>query len=146
MPTATIQKDEQFVAFHLAGETYAIPILFVQEIIRAREITRIPRSLPHVRGVVNLRGNIVPVIDLRMRLGLPTTEETTESRIVVVEIGSGTVGMIVDQVSQVVRIDTASIEPPSALLADHETDYVQAVGRLDDELVVILDVSRTLQV
>src|SRR5438552_3865976 len=115
MATATLQQEEQFVAFRLAGETYGIPITLVHEIIRTCEITRIPRSLPHVRGVVNLRGSVVPVIDLRMRLNLPPSEEAPESRIIVVEVESGVVGMIVDGVSQVIRIPSDQIEQPAEL-------------------------------
>jgi purine-binding chemotaxis protein CheW len=132
------------VAFRLAGETYGIPILAVHEIIRSCEITRIPHALPHVRGVVNLRGNIVPVVDLRARLGLPQCGETRESRIIVVELASGNVGVTVDSVSQVIRIPTDQIERPSELIAGTETDYIRGVGRLGDNLIVVLDVRQTL--
>src|SRR5438874_11311591 len=101
MPVATASKEDQYVAFCLAGETYGILIRLVHEIIRACDITRIPRSLPYVRGVVNLRGKIVPVIDLRMRLGLPAIVENEGSRIMIVEGPSGEVGLIVDNVTQV---------------------------------------------
>src|SRR6266540_731998 len=139
-----VRQDEQFVAFRLAGETYGVPIMQVHEIIRSCEITRIPRSLPHVRGVVNLRGNVVPVIDLRMRLGLPPIDLAPEARIIVVEIGSGTVGIMVDAVSQVIRIPVEQIEQPSSMIASADTDLIKGVGRLDDELVIILDVVRAL--
>jgi purine-binding chemotaxis protein CheW len=145
MATATLSQEEQFVAFRLASETYGIPIMLVHEIIRWCEITRIPRTLPHMRGVVNLRGNVVPVMDLRMRLGLPPAPETLESRIVVVETGSGVVGMIVDSVHQVIRIPTDRIEPPSELIADVESDLVTGVGKLEDDLVILLDIGKTLQ-
>ncbi len=144
--TATLEQEEQLVAFHLAGETYGIPIMLVHEIIRPCEITRIPRSPEYVRGVVNLRGKIVPVIDLRRRLSLPTAEETGSTRIVVVEIEQGVVGMIVDGVSQVIRLPAAQIETPSELVADVEADLILGVGKLADELVILLDIPRTLQV
>ena len=145
MATATLSREEQFVAFRLADETYGIPIMLVHEIIRWCEVTRIPRSMPHIRGVVNLRGNVVPVMDLRMRLGLPPAPETPETRIVVVEIGSGVVGMIVDSVNQVIRIPTDSIEPPAELIADVDEDLITGVGKLEDELVILLDIGKTLQ-
>lgn len=145
MAVANLQQEEQFVAFRLAGETYGIPIMLVHEIIRSCEITRIPRSQPHVRGVVNLRGNVVPVIDLRLRLGLPASTEGPESRIVVVEVDTAVIGMIVDGVSQVIRIPTDNIESPSELIADVETDLVTGVGKLDDDLVILLDIQRTLR-
>jgi purine-binding chemotaxis protein CheW len=142
--SATLEQEEQLVAFRLAGETYGIPIMLVHEIIRPCEITRIPRSPEYVRGVVNLRGKIVPVIDLRRRLALPTAEETGSTRIVVVEIEQGIVGMIVDGVSQVIRLPAAQIEPPSDLVADVETELVLGVGKLGDDLVILLDIPKTL--
>jgi purine-binding chemotaxis protein CheW len=140
----TVEQEEQLVAFRLAGETYGIPIMLVHEIIRPCEITRIPRSPEYVRGVVNLRGKIVPVIDLRRRLALPIVEETGSTRIIVVEIEQGIVGMIVDGVSQVIRLPAAQIEPPSDLVADVETELVLGVGKLGDELVILLDIPKTL--
>ena len=142
--TATLEQEEQLVAFRLAGETYGIPIMLVHEIIRPCEITRIPRSPEYVRGVVNLRGKIVPVIDLRRRLALPDAVETGSTRIVVVEVEQGIVGMIVDGVSQVIRLPAAQIEPPSDLVADVETELVIGVGKLGDDLVILLDIPKTL--
>jgi purine-binding chemotaxis protein CheW len=144
--TATLEQEEQLVAFRLAGETYGIPIMLVHEIIRPCEITCIPRSPEYVRGVVNLRGKIVPVIDLRRRLALAPAEESSSTRIVVVEIEQGIVGMIVDGVSQVIRLPAASIEPPSTLVADVEADLVIGVGKLNDELIILLDIPKTLKI
>ncbi len=143
---ATLEQEEQMVAFRLAGETYGIPIMLVHEIIRPCQITQIPRSPEYVRGVVNLRGKIVPVIDLRRRLALPPADETGSTRIVIVEIEQGIVGMIVDGVSQVIRLPAAHIEPPSDLVADVDTDLVLGVGKLDDNLVILLDIPKTLNI
>jgi purine-binding chemotaxis protein CheW len=140
-----VRQEEQLVAFRLAGETYGIPIMQVHEIIRNCEITRVPRSLPHVRGVVNLRGNVVPVIDLRIRLGLPPIEPGPEGRIIVVDIGTGIAGLIVDAVSQVIRIPAEQIEQPCSMIRNSDADLTLGVGRLEDELVIILDVARALQ-
>jgi purine-binding chemotaxis protein CheW len=145
MSMAVLEKEEQLVAFQLAGETYGIPIALVQEIIRFCEITQIPRTSPAVRGVVNLRGKIVPVIDLRMRFGLPTIEESSSTRIVVVESEPHVVGLIVDAVTQVLRLSAAQIEPPSELVADIQADFIHAVGKMESGLVILLNVSKILQ-
>ncbi len=142
--TISMEQEEQFVVFRLAGEIYGIPITLVHEIIRYREITRIPRSAEYVRGVLNLRGQIVPVIDLRKRLGLPSAEETNSSRIVVTEVEENIVGMIVDAVTEVLRLPFSRIEPPSDLIVDVEYDLIKGVGKKDDQLVILLDVSKTV--
>jgi len=139
-----LEQEEQLVAFRLAGETYGIPITLVHEIIRPCEITRIPRTDEYVRGVVNLRGKIVPVIDLRTRLMLPCTAETGSTRIVVVEVEQGVVGMIVDAVSEVLRLPVSQIEPPSELVADVEADLIRGVGKREDGLVILLDIEKAL--
>jgi purine-binding chemotaxis protein CheW len=141
---ATLDLEEPLVAFRLAGETYGIPIMSVREIVRPCEITRIPQSAGYVRGVMNLRGKIVPVIDLRCRLALPAAEDTGSTRIVFVEAEQGLVGMLVDGVSQVIRLPAAQIEPPSNLPADIEADLVLGAGRLGDDIMFLLDLPKTL--
>ena len=142
--TTVIAQEEQLVAFRIADETYGVPIMMVHEIIRPSEITRIPRSLDFVRGVVNIRGKIVPVIDLRKRLGLSPAPDTTATRIIVVEMENGVIGMIVDSVSQVIHIDGKDIEPPSELIADMGSDLVRGVGKRDNGIVILLDIPKTL--
>lgn len=145
MPPAAPCREEQFVTFHLAGETYGIPILSVQEIIRVCEITRVPRSAAYIRGVVNLRGSIVPVIDLRQRLGFAHAPESSESRIIVVDGNPGVVGMIVDGVSQVLRIGADRIQTASEWMSRLDADLVSGVGTLNDELIILLDIDHVLQ-
>jgi len=145
MIDALPQQEEQLVTFRLADETYGIPIVFIQEIIRFREITRIPRTTDYIRGVVNLRGKIVPVIDLRRRLGLPPAEETSAARIIVVQVEKNVVGLIVDAVTEVLRLPAAQIEPPSDLVADIEADFVRGVGKQDQQLVILLDAGKVTQ-
>ncbi len=142
--TMSMEQEKQFVVFRLAGENYGIPITLVHEIIRYREITRIPRTSEYVKGVLNLRGQIVPVIDLRKRLGLPNAEETNSSRIVVTEVEENVVGMIVDAVTEVLSLPSSLIEPPSDLIADVEYDLIKGVGKKDDQLVILLDVPKTV--
>ena len=141
---AVIEVEEQFVAFRLADEIYGIPIMLVHEIIRSCDITQIPRTADYVRGVVNLRGKIVPVIDLRKRLGLPDVEQTNSTRIVVVEVDENVVGMIVDAVTEVFRIPESQIEPPVELVADVENDLIRGVGKKEDQLIILLDIPRTI--
>lgn len=143
---AAVDQEEQLVAFRLAGETYGIPISVVQEIIRPTDITQVPRTNEYVRGVINLRGKVVPVIDLRLRLGLPATEETRSTRIVVVGVEQGVVGMIVDAVSEVLRLSASQIEPPSDLVTNVEAALVRGVGKVDENLVVLLDIHKALRI
>ena len=138
------EKQEQFVVFRLAGECYGIPILLVQEIIRSCEITKVPRTVAHVRGVVNLRGKIVPVIDLRCRLGIPAVDETPASRIIVVELETSVVGLIVDSVSEVKTLLSDQIEEPSELVSKLDSEIIRGVGKLKDILIIILDIAKVI--
>ncbi|HHY60068.1 MAG TPA: chemotaxis protein CheW [Clostridia bacterium] len=137
--------EEQLVVFQLGNETYGIEISVVHEIIRMQSITKVPRTPEFVEGVINLRGRIIPVIDLHKRFGLPVEEETTHSRIIVVEVKGVTVGMIVDSVSEVLRLPTANIAPPPpAIVGGIETEYLRGVGKWQDKLIILLDLDRVL--
>jgi purine-binding chemotaxis protein CheW len=138
-------QELQLVAFRLGNETYAVDIQQVQEIIRMQRITAVPGAPFFVEGVINLRGRIIPVIDLRKRLGLPPGEETDEVRIVVVEVPPHKVGMIVDAVEEVLRLSTENIEAPSSLVASVDEQYLKGVGKTEDRLVVLLDLKEVLK-
>lgn len=141
----TLSGDErQLVVFQLGAEFYGVDIARVHEIIRLQTITRVPRAPAFVEGVINLRGKVIPVVDLRRRFGLESSEHTRASRIVVVEIGDNVVGVIVDGVSEVLRVTGASIEPPSPVVAGIESEYIYGIARLDDRLVILLDLDRVL--
>src|SRR5437763_16976232 len=103
--------EQQLVVFELGAELYGVEIARVHEIIRLQAVTRVPRSPAFVEGVINLRGKVIPVVDLRRRFGLPSAEHTRSSRIVVVEIGDQVVGIVVDGVSEVLRVNSATVEP-----------------------------------
>ena len=108
------------------------------------ELTRVPRSPDFVEGVINLRGRVIPVLDLRKRFGLPDAEDTSATRIIVVEVEGVTVGLKVDGVSEVLRINADTVEPPPALVTNIESDYIKGVGKLDNRLLILLDVSKIL--
>ena len=136
------QDDYQLVTFLLCDEVYGIEILAVQEIIRMQSITVVPQTIPYVCGIINLRGKVIPVIDLRVRFNLPSTEPTNDTRIIVFEVNHCVMGMIVDGVSQVIRIKSNLIEPPSPLVANSDSTYIKGVGKLDKTLLTLLDLTK----
>ncbi|HEX3000203.1 MAG TPA: chemotaxis protein CheW [Armatimonadota bacterium] len=138
------KPDEQLVALQIAGETYGIDISCIHSIIRMQEITRVPQAPHFVEGVTNLRGSVIPVVDLRKRFDLPVTEPTKSTRIVVVDMEEKTVGMIVDGVSEVMRIPGAAIDPPSPIVAGISSEYIRGVGKSEDRLVILLDLPAVL--
>ena len=132
----------QLVTFEVANEEFAVDILSVQEINRMMELTRVPQSPPEVEGVINLRGRIIPVIDLRRRFGLEEKQADEHSRIVVVEITGRVIGFIVDRVHEVLRIDSSVVEAPPSMITTVKSDYIAGVGKLDDRLLIMLDLGR----
>lgn len=144
----TNQKDNQellqLVSFHIGNEEFGIDILKVQEIIRMLNITEVPNSPEFVEGVINLRGRVIPVIDLRIKLGLKKIEYSNTTRVIVVEINMVTVGFIVDAVNEVLRIPRNITEPPPSLVAGIDSDFITAVGKLEDRLLILLDLERIL--
>jgi len=136
--------SEQLVVMEIAGESYGVDIGAVNTIIRMQEVTRIPRTPAFVEGVINLRGSIVPVIDLRKRFGLAVAEISKASRIVVVEASGQMIGMIVDAVVETLRLSSSAIEPPSPVVVSVDAQYVRGVGKKDDRLVILLELDRVL--
>ena len=136
--------EEQLVVFTLANETYGVDISTVNEIIRMQEITEVPRTPDFVEGVINLRGRIVPVIDLRKRFNLETSEETQSSRIIVVELNDITVGMIVDSVSEVLRLPKENTEPTPPMVSGVDSAYLKGVGKWGEQLIILLDINKVL--
>jgi purine-binding chemotaxis protein CheW len=142
---AGVTSDEQqLVVFELASESYGVDIGAVNTIIRMQEITEIPRSPEYVEGVINLRGSIIPVIDLRKRFGLPVGEETKASRIVVVEARGQMIGMVVDAVAETLRLPQDAIEPPSPIVTSVDAEYVKGIGKLENRLVILLYMDKVL--
>ncbi len=132
----------QLVSFNIGDEEFAVDILRVQEIIRIVEITKVPKSPPFVEGVINLRGKVIPIIDLRKRFNLEERKTTKETRIIVVDIDGKVIGLIVDSVSEVLRLPSDTIEPPPPIVAGIESEYIKGVGKLDDRLLILLDLNK----
>ena len=141
---SAVAAEEQVVVLELASESYGVEIGRVQEIIRMQPITRVPNGPAFFEGVTNLRGRVIPVLDLRKRFGLETTSPTRRSRIVVAELGDYTVGLVVDGVSEVLRVPSEAVEPPSALVTTADSAYLRGVAKIDERLVLLLELARIL--
>ncbi|HEY3666944.1 MAG TPA: chemotaxis protein CheW [Polyangiaceae bacterium] len=140
----------KYMTFKLAKEEYGIEILKVRELIGLLEITRVPRTKPYIRGLINLRGKVIPVVDLRAKFGMPPTDATSQTVIIVVQIAAGgaslTMGVLVDEVLEVRAIAEADIEAPPALPQDIDTSFILGVGKVDKHIVFLLDIDRVLTV
>ena len=135
----------QLVVFQLGGEEFGVDIMQVQEIIRIPETTRIPRSPDYIKGVINLRGRIIVVINLDQRFGMDSKEIDDNSRIIVAEVGETVMGMVVDSVSEVMRLPASNLEPaPDILTSRVSSDYIRGVGKLEDRLLILLDLEKVL--
>lgn len=145
-PSQKKQDDEllQLVTFSIGEEEFGVNILKVQEINRTMEITKVPRAPVFVEGVINLRGKVIPIIDLRRRFGLMPKPEDKDTRIIVIELSGIIVGFVVDAVSEVLRIPAGTVEPPPPVVAGVESDYISGVGKLKDRLLIMLDLDKIL--
>ena len=145
-PSQKKQDDEllQLVTFSIGEEEFGVNILKVQEIIRTMEITKVPRAPEFVEGVINLRGKVIPIIDLRRRFGLAPKAHDKNTRIIVIEINNIIVGFVVDAVSEVLRIPASTVEPPPPVVAGVDSDYISGVGKLQDRLLIMLDLDKLL--
>jgi purine-binding chemotaxis protein CheW len=139
-----MEKDIQVVGFRIGAETYGVRIAAVREIVRVPEITAIPSAPDLIEGVINLRGKIIPVMDLRKRFGQVYTHADKKNRILVVEIDGKLLGLIVNAASEVLKIPPADIEPPSSVFAEGESGYVTGVGKLKNRLIILLDIAKLL--
>jgi Chemotaxis signal transduction protein len=134
----------QLVSFTIGEEEFGVDILKVQEIIRMVNITQVPNSPSYVDGVINLRGKVIPIIDLRARIGITRREHNNSTRIIVVDLDGRTVGFIVDSVSEVLRIPRNITEPPPALTTGIDSAYITSVAKLEDRLIILLDLEKVL--
>jgi purine-binding chemotaxis protein CheW len=132
----------QLVTFTLDNEEFGVDILKVQEINKMIDITRIPNAPPFVEGVINLRGKIIPIVDLRKRLGFEAKVSDKSTRIIVVELDGIVLGFVVDSVSEVLRISESTVEPPPPLVAGIDSEYIQGVGKLENRLLILLELKK----
>ncbi|PJA97608.1 MAG: chemotaxis protein CheW [Ignavibacteriales bacterium CG_4_9_14_3_um_filter_34_10] len=149
METAIVNKNEndeilQLVSFKIGSEEFGVDILKVQEINRMLQITKVPNTPDFIEGVINLRGRVIPVIDLRVKLNMTKKEHDKQTRIIVVELEDKTVGFLVDEVSEVLRIPKSITEAPPELVANVNSEYITAVGKLEDRLIILLDLEKAL--
>jgi len=133
----------QLVSFNIGNEEYAVDILKVQEINRMVEITSIPNAPYYVEGVINLRGKVIPVVNLRKKFGFGSKEMDAHSRIIVVDVGK-TIGLVVDSVSEVLRLSSDTVEPSPLMTAENGSEYIKGVGKLSDRLLILLDIEKLL--
>ena len=134
----------QLVSFVLDDVEYGVDILSVHEILRMPAMTRLPNTPDYIKGVINLRGNVIPVVDARMRFGFPVAEPTDLTRIIVIEADEKEVGLLVDNVYQVVRISQSDVDPPSSLIDGISEEFISGIGRLNDRLIILLNMANLL--
>ncbi|MGE5371336.1 MAG: chemotaxis protein CheW [Solirubrobacterales bacterium] len=139
-------QEVQIVAFKLGSEEYGVDILAVQEIIKVLEIARVPKSNPNIEGVINLRGNVIPVFNLHRRFGIAPAGREEDARIIVFQFDEVKTGIIVDGVTEVLRIYHADIEDARTVYHSMDGDFIQGVGKVDGRLLILLDLEKLLGV
>lgn len=145
---ATIAKPGKYLSFALAGEEYGLEILKVQEINGIIDVTNVPRTPEYVRGVINLRGRVIPVIDLRLKFEMDMVEDTEKTCIIVVQLERAdtkiTMGLIVDEVSEVLNIEEEQIAPPPSFGAGVDAEFIIGMGKMKDQVVILLDIDQVM--
>ena len=133
------EEIRQFISFSVGEEEYGLELLRVKEVIRVREITWLPKAPSFVKGIINLRGDVIPIIDLRDKFGLNPREDTAQTRVIVVELEGRLTGLVVDSASQVVRIPGDQVDPPPAVPGSFSQELITGVGKLEDSLIILLN-------
>lgn len=139
-----VDTEVQMVVFKLEDEEFAVNIQQVREVLKMSRVTPLPRSAHFIEGVINLRGEVIPVVDLRKRFDLKDREKTENTRIIIVEIQESKVGLIVDSVTEVLRFSSSAIQLPPARIAGTRTDFIKGVGKVADRLLIILNLEKIL--
>lgn len=143
MAVSSITETRQYLTFQLDEEVFGIEVSHVREILEFKAVTRVPRTPDYMRGVINLRGSVLPVLDMRLKLGLPPTERTIETCIVVMEANLGeeimVVGAMVDSVDEVFELEPGQIEPPPRVSSQLDTDFIKGMGKRDERFIILLD-------
>jgi len=143
---ASIADLLQLVTFNLCNEEFAVDILNIQGINRMVQVTRVPNAPDFVEGIINLRGQVIPIIDLRKRLKMPPKEYDKQTRFIVVEIRTIVIGFIVDSVNEVLRVPRNITEPPPSLIGNINNEFITAIAKLEDRLITLLDLNMILSV
>ena len=150
LATAPVESREQYLAFTLGGETFAMDIRSIREVIQFGGITEVPLMPPFIRGVINLRGSVVPVIDLFVRFGRPASQVAHRTCIVILELTQGEataeLGVLVDNVSEVLSISASEVEPTPAFGSDIRAEFIAGVAKVGERFVILLDVNHVLSV
>jgi len=148
--TGDIAQTDQYLTFTLAEETFAVEIVKVREVIDYVQVTRVPRMPTYLRGVINLRGSVVPVIDLRLILGMPSIEKTVDTCVIIAEVlFEGDVlhlGMLTDSVQEVIDVNPNQIDPPPKMGTVLDTNFIRGMGKRDEGFFIILNIDRVLSV
>jgi purine-binding chemotaxis protein CheW len=143
---STMVSDQilQLVTFTLEKEEYAVDILSVQEINRITEITRVPNAPDYVEGVINLRGKVIPVVNLRKKFGLNIKETDDSSRVIIMDVQGITYGLVVDSVSEVLRIPSNIVEPPPPMASSMSSMFIKGIAKLENRLIILIDIDKFL--
>ena len=146
MSVQSITDIRQYLTFQLGSEVFGIDVFNVREILEFTSVTKVPKTPDFMRGVINLRGSVVPVLDMRLKFGLTETEKTIDTCIIVVEVGFGSeniiIGALVDSVQEVFELDPNSIEPAPRIGSQLRTEFIRGMGKKDDRFIIILDMER----
>ncbi len=146
MSDAMQNEANQYLTFTLDGELYAVGVYSVKEVLEYTSVTKVPRTLEFMKGVINLRGAVVPVIDLRSKFGMPEIEKTIATSIIVIEVSVAgemvVLGMIADSVQEVINLDPGDIEPPPRIGTKVDTQFIQGIGKQDDRFIIVLAIDR----
>ncbi len=140
-----MSQTQQYVIFKLEGESYGIPIEYVKTIEKMTEMTRVPNAPEYVEGVINLRGEVVPIINMRKRFDLPVPEEAGDTRTIILELEEISVGMIVDSSSEVLSIEDSAIDQTISLDAAVQDDHIRGIGKIDERMIILLNLYKVLQ-
>jgi purine-binding chemotaxis protein CheW len=140
-----VEELLQLVSFKIENEEFGIDIFRVKEINRMMQVTKVPNAPHYVEGVVNLRGKIIPVVDIRSRLHLTKKVYDKNTRIIVVELDTSTVGFVVDEVREVLRLPVSITEQPPSIVGSIDSDFIKSVGKLDDRILILLDLEKILE-
>lgn len=141
-PTAVVDRGGKYLTFYLGQEEYGIEILTVREIIGLMPVTTVPQAPHHVRGVINLRGQVIPVVDIRQKFAMEAVEDTEQTCIIVVQTGGVILGIVVDQVSEVLDIVSDDIVDAPTLGSEINTDYILGIGKSEGRVTMLLDIGQ----